>query len=137
MKKWKDILSGIDKSVKSGVVDRSIKFDGYGCDLKDDGNKLEQKYEFSAVGGGVISLSKKRYYLFSDSSGVYLTAREAQCVYYMLHGYTILQTAKFLNLSNRTIEFYLRNMKLKMHVSTKSELILLMIKLNVLKKIGI
>ena len=75
---------------------------------------------------------KKRYYYDSSAPDVYLTCREAQCVYYLLHGYTMVKTADILDLSPRTIEFYVKNIKMKLNLVTKSELIAYMMKVNFL-----
>jgi DNA-binding CsgD family transcriptional regulator len=54
---------------------------------------------------------------------VYFSAREVQCALLFMQGKTILQTGKLLNLSPRTIEFYLNHMKRKLNCRLKSELI--------------
>lgn len=51
-----------------------------------------------------------------------LSKRQAQCLQYLLEGKSAKQTANMLNLSTRTIEFYLDNMKKKMNCRTKLEL---------------
>jgi DNA-binding CsgD family transcriptional regulator len=68
------------------------------------------------------SLKDKQYYLGENYPAVYFTRREAECLYYLLRGFTISATALQLNLSARTVEFYVKNMKQKMGVKNKSEL---------------
>jgi|SRR5262249_14471044 len=71
----------------------------------------------------VISRPKpKKYWLGEKYPGVYFTEREAQTISHFFHGKTIVEVAKMLNLSHRTIEFYLKNMKLKLNCRFKSEL---------------
>ncbi|MEO8402099.1 MAG: LuxR C-terminal-related transcriptional regulator [Gammaproteobacteria bacterium] len=53
----------------------------------------------------------------------YYTKREKECLFYILRGKTARETGKLLNLSTRTIETYINNLKIKLNVSTKSELI--------------
>lgn len=54
---------------------------------------------------------------------IYLSRREKQCANLLIRGKTAKEIAAQLNLSHRTIEFYIENIKNKLHVSTKSELI--------------
>lgn len=63
------------------------------------------------------------YYLGEPYAGVYFTKREAECIYHLAHGKTIRATAKELKLSARTVEFYVKNMKLKVGVRTKHQLV--------------
>ena len=86
---------------------------------------------FEAVLDGVL-FDKKRYYFDQDNPDAYLTCREAQCVYYLLHGCTIVNAAKKLQLSHRTVEFYVKNIKMKLNVMTKPELIAYMMRVNFL-----
>ena len=51
----------------------------------------------------------EHYYLGGQYGTLYLTHREAQCVYHMLQGCTIKGTAVRLSLSPRTVEFYVKN----------------------------
>jgi len=65
----------------------------------------------------------KRYRLGDGFGEVYFTEREAQTMMHVLLGKTFNATAEAMNLSPRTIEFYLDNMKLKLNCRTKQELI--------------
>lgn len=65
----------------------------------------------------------KVYYIDQDDKTLYLTQREAECVIRLVKGLTIKDTGKSLKLSARTIEFYLKNVKKKLNVKTKSQLI--------------
>lgn len=84
-----------------------------------------------AVLDGVL-FDKKRYYFDQDNPDAYLTCREAQCMYYLLHGCTLMKTAEKLQLSHRTVEFYVKNIKMKLNLITKSELIAYMMRVNFL-----
>ncbi|KTC84226.1 helix-turn-helix transcriptional regulator [Legionella brunensis] len=53
----------------------------------------------------------------------FLAPREQECAYWLIRGYSAKQIALKLNLSFRTIEDYLQNMKDKMHVYSRQELI--------------
>ena len=65
---------------------------------------------------------RNRVYLRSDDN-IYFTPRERDCLVHLLDQKTIRETAAQVGLSNRTVEFYLNNMKNKMTVRTKKELI--------------
>jgi DNA-binding CsgD family transcriptional regulator len=56
-----------------------------------------------------------------------LSARELECIFCILRGMTAKQIAEILNLSKRTIEFYLENVKNKFGCLTKTELLVLAI----------
>ena len=63
------------------------------------------------------------YFLGDRYEGVYFTKRETETLSYLLQGKTIPETGKMLNLSARTIEFYVKNMKLKTGAKSKVELL--------------
>jgi len=67
-------------------------------------------------------MSKKQsymYYLGETYPGVYFTRREVECLLYLLEGHTIVGTAELLGLSPRTVEFYVKNMRMKTGAQTK------------------
>jgi DNA-binding CsgD family transcriptional regulator len=53
-----------------------------------------------------------------------LTKREQECLYYYIRGYTCKLVAKKLELSHRTVENYMENVKAKFDCHSKSELII-------------
>lgn len=53
-----------------------------------------------------------------------LTARQTQCAEYLLKGKSAKEIALILNLSRRTIEFYIDNIKSKFDCRSRAELIL-------------
>ncbi|MDE3399551.1 MAG: LuxR C-terminal-related transcriptional regulator, partial [Coxiella burnetii] len=53
----------------------------------------------------------KKYTLGPNFPNVTLTHREAQCVAYLLKGYSEKQIAKRLNLSIRSIVFYITSVR--------------------------
>ncbi len=67
-------------------------------------------------------LRNKHYYAGGNYADIYFTRREAECLYYLLRGMTITATAAQLELSPRTVEFYVKNMKRKLQVKTKYDL---------------
>ena len=66
---------------------------------------------------------KVTYPLPSPFDLIYLTEREAECIFCMQQNQTIKSTGILLNLSARTVEFYLKNVKIKMNLRTKSEIL--------------
>jgi DNA-binding CsgD family transcriptional regulator len=69
------------------------------------------------------NLLQNKYFLGEQFQGVYLTQREADCVLVLLQVKTIKKAAVHLNLSPRTVEFYLRNVRIKLGCKKKTELI--------------
>lgn len=64
-----------------------------------------------------------RYELGAKCNGIYFTRREAECMVELLKGKTLSNVAITLGISRRTVEFYLKNMKVKVGCRTKFELI--------------
>lgn len=52
-----------------------------------------------------------------------LSRRELDCMKYVVNGKTAREVAAILGLSKRTVEFYISNIKSKLHVTSKSQLI--------------
>lgn len=67
--------------------------------------------------------------------GIYLTKREGECLYYFLQGQTIPQAAEQMKLSARTVEFYLKNMKLKLGIATKFEVVEVMLETGIYEQL--
>ncbi len=65
----------------------------------------------------------RSYYVDPPYDGVYFTQREAECLFYLMRGMTIVATAAMLELSPRTVEFYVKNMRIKMNALSKSDLL--------------
>ncbi len=65
----------------------------------------------------------KKYYLGLKYPGMYLTQREMECVQSLLKGNTLREAGLELELSSRTVEFYLKNIKKKMQVKKKNEVL--------------
>ena len=68
---------------------------------------------------GYRGVMKSEYIL----DGAHLTSREVQCLRLLQQGKTAKQTAKKLHLSYRTVESYLDDVKSKLYVTNKSELL--------------
>lgn len=68
-------------------------------------------------------INKKFYVLGESNPNIYFTQREVDCMKLLMRGNTINGTALKLGLSHRTIEFYVKNMKMKLRCTSKAELI--------------
>lgn len=68
---------------------------------------------------------QKKIYLYNvkTESNTLLAPREVECIIYILRGKTSKQIARILELSHRTVEFYIGRLKNKLDCHTKSELI--------------
>ena len=69
----------------------------------------------------------------ADDSNTPLTARQLDCIYYLVKGFSTKQIAKILLLSPRTIEHYLENIKIKLDVDTRVELIAKALKMKAIR----
>ncbi len=67
--------------------------------------------------------SIKRYYLNVMGKETYLTASEAKCCYYLINNKNIKTIASLYNLSPRTVENHINNIKQKLHCLTTADLI--------------
>ena len=65
----------------------------------------------------------KKYGLGDAYPDIYFTSREYDCVTQLLKGKTIKGIAKLYSLSPRTVEFYIKNMKIKLNCITRDELL--------------
>lgn len=103
--------------------------------IKDVAEKKAQKKPYSFSSADLSDYSYKNpekqvkrkplkvYSLGKRYGSVYFTQREAECMVLLLRGKTINKVAEKLGLSPRTVEFYLKNMKIKLGCRTKFELI--------------
>lgn len=60
-------------------------------------------------------------YKLDDNISV--SKREFECLFYLVQGRTMKEIARFMNLSSRTIEFHLNNVKKKLNCNKKSQVI--------------
>jgi len=79
-------------------------------------NQLDKKHQPSEA-------VAKDYQLDENANPLDLSKRELECLFLMLRGRTAQQTANVLQLSRRTVESYLDNMKNKFGCLNKSELL--------------
>lgn len=70
----------------------------------------------------ISSLPSKGYSLMINNSIVKLSPREVECIFHFSQGKTTKEIAKILSISPRTVEDYIKNVKLKTRQSSKSVL---------------
>ena len=103
-----------------------------------DGSRVVREsvsqHDFSKPSQDSAKKPIKRYYLGDAFCGTYLTLREAETMTHLLLGKTIRDTAISMQLSPRTAEFYINNIKRKLKCRTKKELINKIMTCNFLKK---
>jgi DNA-binding CsgD family transcriptional regulator len=58
-----------------------------------------------------------------ENAGMHLSKREIDVLRFLIRGKTAIEIAAILGLSKRTVEHHLENMKEKLHVNSRSELI--------------
>ena len=93
-----------------------------------DNGEQEEQCDSVVLGVGNKQSSTKgtikriRYYLNPPYQEIYFTVREAECVHYYMLGYTLTDIALKLEISHRTIEYYIVNVKKKLRVHSKQEL---------------
>lgn len=84
-------------------------------------NKTEQKQQ-KVMSRHIGCKPSERYYL-KDAEGVYLTACEAEISWLVANGKTVRESAEKMAISVRTAEFYLCNVRRKLNVRNKNELV--------------
>lgn len=65
----------------------------------------------------------------NQSAKLKLSSRQLSCITHLVEGYTIREIADLQNLSPRTVESYINNVKYKLHCRNKAELIAKFLKL--------
>jgi len=90
----------------------------FGCSFPQHAiaDSLTQLYQL-----GLLSKPKNNR-IGNSSFDQHFTARETQCIEYTMQGKSTKEIAKILCLSHRTVEHYIENIKAKMNVKTKAEL---------------
>ncbi len=94
-------------------------------------NSIMSSYENSFIQLKQLGLinSPKLFFLMNFHlnqnriNNYHLSKREVEVIHHTISGKTAKQIAKILNLSPRTIEHYLENIKIKMNIATKNDLL--------------
>lgn len=117
---------------KAQKKDNSGKIIGIVCHIVEifDSSILELVFTLNEC-----ALNKQQIYRSSRKHDLTLSARQEEVLFYLVRGKTTKNIARILNLSARTIESYLNDIKLKLGCSSKSELIEFAIYSGFLEKI--
>ncbi|EKD77033.1 MAG: hypothetical protein ACD_42C00498G0002 [uncultured bacterium] len=78
--------------------------------------------------GRIYALGKK----FPE---LYLTRREAETMFWVVQDFTLAYVAQQMTLSRRTVEFYVKNLKLKLQCRNKKELIETILQTDLLRQL--
>lgn len=100
---------------------------GYVClytNLREQGH-FEDKYEVDddLEPNALTPPTRTQFFLCGLPNNLHLTKREAECIFFLLRGFTIKKVASTLDLSPRTVEFYLKNVKHKLACKKKNEVL--------------
>lgn len=68
------------------------------------------------------SITRHKIKIGNNHEEVFLSKREAECIFHTYQHKTIKEIAREINLSPRTVEFYLNNIRKKTHCHTKKDL---------------
>lgn len=72
----------------------------------------------------------KRYYLDGKYSGVYLTAKEARCVYWLIQGKSAEEISMIENNSVRTVECHLENIRKKLNCYKQIQIVHILLEIG-------
>jgi DNA-binding CsgD family transcriptional regulator len=80
---------------------------------------------------------RQRYSYKQQDEEVTITLRERETLALIITGLTVPQAAAELGLSTRTVEFYVKNLRFKLHCRSKRELIAFAKQYDVLQQLSI
>lgn len=112
---WESIVQEV---LHKGEKDYTFKFTDIGRSIFCDRSR-QKRYQNDSTTQRTLPM----YFLGETYEGIYFTKREIETLSYLLQGKTIPETGKMLRLSARTIEFYVKNMKLKIGAKSKNDLL--------------
>lgn len=116
MEYWSAVLREVLDRNKQGV---QFRFTNLGVDAPEVIRSARRIYQRRHKPGQ----NKHATYEVDANSNVKLTKREAQSLYHLMSGKSIADVARMMALSSRTIEFYVKNIRAKLHCRNKDELL--------------
>lgn len=94
---------------------------------KDDKSLLNDKFyqQMQAAKRNFLKNTPTPRFIFEEGedNGIKLTQREISCIISLMQNKTAAETAALMNISRRTVESYLDNIKIKLNCNTKSDLV--------------
>lgn len=117
--KWRDIILAVQNKYYRQDNYQKVRI---GSLYQDD---LLKSYERKK---SAIKKSRflKNYFLSEPFTNIYFTQREIECLNLLIEGYSNRKVSELLGLSERTVEFYIRNMREKTGTLSKRALVELM-----------
>ena len=112
---WNSILGEIENK---GDKNYTFMYTNYGEKYKNEAQHLKKVKKKSTK-----RMTSKKYGLGEAYPDIYFTSREYDCVTQLLRGKNVKSIAKHYELSPRTVEFYIKNMKIKLECATRDELL--------------
>jgi DNA-binding CsgD family transcriptional regulator len=88
-----------------------------------DSYNFNDPYISKQINSFILATDIKKYPIITSKGEVFLSMRERQCLNYLSFGKTAKEIGKELNISYRSVELYLQNVKSKLGYSKKSEVI--------------
>lgn len=122
----------------SSVLDEVLhKHDDEHAFLFTNQGRLGEFYEIADLESAEpLRSSKNRTYFLGDRfPGIYLTKREAETMFWVIQDHTLAYAAHQMKLSSRTVEFYVKNLRLKLQCKTKKELVEKILQSDLLKQL--
>jgi DNA-binding CsgD family transcriptional regulator len=110
-----------EKSVYESEVGEKIGYFIYSLDLSN--HHILNMPGLLNVSDSELKLQQFSKIIYPSYPGIRLTDRQAQCLYFILNGYSSAEIALITNLSKRTVESYVEHLKDKFHCTSKRELI--------------
>ena len=95
-----------------------------GCSIVLCQHSLANSLSLIASLGILNSVEDPVHYIGSELNKTYLSKRQLSCANLLLSGLTQKEIAAYLNLSPRTIETYIENIKQKLQCRNKTDLII-------------
>jgi DNA-binding CsgD family transcriptional regulator len=86
---------------------------------------------------GYYNAKKRRYYLGNELGNIWLTPREVEVLKNLLLGYTVKHIGHLLKISHKTVEGYIENLRNKLNVTSKNEVISTAIRLGLTQLINL
>ncbi len=127
LKRWRDVTSAIKNKRTQPKLYRQFFI---GHLYQDDLLREYQRQKTVSKKNRTI----RNYYLEEPFHHIYFTQRELDCLQLLLQGKTNRYVADQLALSERTVEFYIRNMREKTGTTSKQALLEFMSKMNIYEK---
>lgn len=112
---WDTIL---DEYANKHKKEHTFLYTSYGMKTERETEKNSEK-----IKGERKKKVAKKYRLGEQYPDIYITSREYDCVTQLQKGKTIKGIARLYDLSPRTVEFYIKNVKVKMSCTARDELL--------------